>query len=322
LSQPSIVDVRRIGKACSNWGRWGTDDQFGTLNLITPESVQAGAASVELGEVISLGLPFNSDGPQNGGFGRFNPIHLMIRDGNDAVANTTPRDFYRGRDAYLRSADDIIIMPLQCGTQWDALGHIMYEGTAYNGIPASEISSLGARKGDVTQAQAKMMGRGVLLDIARWRGVDALEPGTAIGRAELEACAAAQGTEVRPGDFLLVRTGQVGEIKRRGNWGNYAGGDAPGLGLSAPEWLRERDVAAVATDTWGMEVLPNETPDVFQPLHIVLIVFMGLWVGEIFDLEQLGQRCAEIDRWHFLFTAPPLPITYAVGSPVNPLVVL
>jgi hypothetical protein len=91
VSQPSIADVRRIGKVCSNWGRWRADDELGTLNLITPESVRAGAASVELGEVISLGLPFNSAGPQNGGFGRFNPIHLMIRDGNDAVANTTVR---------------------------------------------------------------------------------------------------------------------------------------------------------------------------------------------------------------------------------------
>ncbi|WP_344417486.1 cyclase family protein [Pseudonocardia ailaonensis] len=322
MVEPCIDDVRRIGESCSNWGRWGTDDELGTLNLITPESVRAGAATVELGEVISLGLPYNSAGPQTGGFGRFNPIHMMIRDGNDALAGTTPRDFYKGRDAYIRSADDIIIMPLQCGTQWDALSHIMYDGTMYNGIPASEISSLGARKSDITVAQDKMTGRGVLLDIARWRGVDSLEPGFVIGRAELEGCAAAQGTEVRAGDFVLVRTGQVGEVRRRGAWEDYAGGDAPGLGLSAPEWLHEHDVAGVATDTWGMEVLPNETKDVFQPLHIILIVYMGLWVGEIFDLEGLGTRCAEIGRREFLFSAPPLPITYAVGSPVNPQVVL
>ena len=139
-----------------------------------------------------------------------------------------------------------------------------------------------------------MAGRGVLLDVARSRGVDVLEPGFAIGGDELEQCARDQGVEVGVGDIVLVRTGQVGEVRRRGAWQDYAGGSAPGLGLSSAPWLREHDVAAVATDTWGMEVLPNETADVFQPMHIILIVHMGLWVGEIFDLEQLGSRCADV----------------------------
>jgi kynurenine formamidase len=322
VGAPDITDVRRLADACSNWGRWGPDDEFGTLNLVTPASVARGAATVTLGEVISLGLPFDEDGPQNGGFGRFNPIHLMIRDGNDALAGTTPRDFYRGRDAYIRSADDVIIMPLQCGTQWDALGHIIFDGKIYNGFDASLVSSRGALRGDVAKASGRMAGRGVLLDVARAHGVEALAPGFVIGAGELQACAESQQVEVAPGDFVLVRTGQVGEVRRRGAWQDYAGGSAPGLGLSTAEWLRAHDVAAVATDTWGMEVLPNETDDVFQPLHIILIVHMGLWVGEIFDLEALGQRCAEIDRWEFLFSAAPLPFTRAVGSPVNPLAIL
>ena len=227
-----------------------------------------------------------------------------------------------GRDAYIRSADDIIIMPLQCGTQWDALGHIIFEGKIYNGFDASMVSSRGALRGDVAQAAGHIAGRGVLLDVARWADLEALPGGYVIGVDELEGCAQAQGTDVNEGDFVLVRTGQVGEVRRRGAWQDYAGGHAPGLGLSAAPWLRHRDVAAVATDTWGMEVLPNETEDVFQPLHIILIVHMGLWVGEIFDLEKLGERCAAIDRWEFFFSAPPLPFTRAVGSPVNPLAFL
>jgi kynurenine formamidase len=272
--------------------------------------------------VISLGLPFDEAGPQTGGFGRFNPIHLMTRDGNDALANTMPRDFYGGKDRYIRSADDIIIMPLQCGTQWDALGHIIFEGKIYNGFDASMVSSVGALRCDVTQAADRMAGRGVLLDVARWMGVDSLTPGFVIGGDQLEQCAADQGVDVGPGDIVLIRTGQVGEVRRRGAWQDYAGGSAAGLGLSAAPWIHARDVAAIATDTWGMEVLPNETTNVFQPLHIILIVHMGLWVGEIFDLEQLAGRCAEIGRWEFLFSAPPLPFTRAVGSPVNPLAFL
>ena len=319
---PTIDEVRRLGQQCSNWGRWGDDDELGTMNLISPEHVARAASTVELGEIISLALPYDDAGPQTGGFGRFNPIHLMTRDGNDALANTTPRDYYGGRDAYLRSADDIIIMPLQCGTQWDALGHIIFEGKIYNGFDASLVSSRGALRGDVCKAADRMAGRGVLLDVARSRGVDVLEPGFAIGGDELEQCARDQGVEVGVGDIVLVRTGQVGEVRRRGAWQDYAGGSAPGLGLSSAPWLHEHDVAAVATDTWGMEVLPNETADVFQPMHIILIVHMGLWVGEIFDLELLGSRCADIGRWEFLISAPPLPFTRAVGSPVNPIALL
>jgi kynurenine formamidase len=320
--QHSIDDVREIAQACSNWGRWGDDDEYGTLNLVQSHHVAQGAATVTQGEIISLALPFDQSGPQNGSFGRFNPIHLMIRDGNDALANTTPRDFYGGKDQYFRSSDDMIIMPLQCGTQWDALGHVIFEGKIYNGFDASWVSSLGALRGDITKACERMAGRGVLLDVARWQGVDALEPGFVIGADQLTECAHAQATDVGEADFLLIRTGQVGAVRRRGAWEDYAGGDAPGLGLSAARWLREREVAAVATDTWGMEVRPNETLDVFQPLHIILIAHMGLWVGEIFDLERLGERCAELNRFEFFFSAAPLPFTRAVGSPVNPLAIL
>jgi kynurenine formamidase len=319
---PDISDVRALCGKVKNWGRWGPDDEKGTLNYVRPEHVARGAQTVQLGEVISLAVPFNEHGPQTGGFARFNPIHLMTRDGNDALANTTPRDFYGGKDRYIRSNDDIIIMPLQCGTQWDALGHIVFEGKIYNGYDASFVTSAGALKLDVANASEGLVGRGVLLDVARHRGVDSLEPGFVIGGDELEATAQAQGVQVGQADYVLVRTGQMGEVRRRGAWADYAGGSAPGLGLGVAEWIHERELAGIATDTWGMEVLPNETVDVFQPLHIILIVHMGLWVGEIFDLEQLGTRCAELGRWEFLFSAPPLPFTRAVGSPVNPIAIL
>lgn len=318
---PSIETVRDMVKRYSNWGRWGSDDQVGTLNLITPAKIVQGAGLAKRGRVFSLSIPFDDRGPQTGGFARFNPIHLMTRDGNDALANTTPRDFYGGRDAYFRSTDDILIMPLQCGTQWDALSHVVFEGHIYNGFDASWVSSRGALRADIAQIADRVVGRGVLLDIPRARGVEWLEPGTAISDTDLESCAQGQGTEVGEGDIVLVRTGQMGRVKKDGGWGQYAGGPAPGLGLASVSWIHTRGVAALATDTWGAEVQPNETADVYQPLHLVLITAMGLTLGEIFDLEDLADDCAADGVYEFLFCAPPLPITRAVGSPINPMAV-
>ena len=140
----SIATVRDLGARHSNWGRWGPDDERGTLNLVTPEMVMAAAGLVRAGKTISMALPYDEDGPQTGNLGRFNPIHLMIRDGADALAGTSVRDFYGGVDKHFRGTDDIIIMPLQSGTQWDAFGHVVFEGTIYNGHGAEWVSSKGA----------------------------------------------------------------------------------------------------------------------------------------------------------------------------------
>lgn len=320
---PTIANVRELSQKYGNWGRWGEDDELGTLNHITPADVVRAAGLVKEGRIVDMGLPIDDQGPQAGGgaFGRFNPIHLMIRDGADVAAGTTVRDFYGGVDLHLRGTDDVLIMPLQSGTQWDALAHIFFEGKMYNGYPADQVSSKGALKNAITAGCARMVGRGVLLDVPAALGVPWLEPGYAITTADLEACERRQNLTVGRGDFVFVRTGQMAQVKERGAWGDYAGGSAPGLGLDSVPWVADREIAALATDTWGMEVRPNETPDTSQPLHIVFIVHMGLWVGEIFDLEPLAQACAEEGRWEFMFSGPPLSITRAVGSPLSPVAV-
>ena len=317
----SIETVRELSQRHSNWGRWGPEDERGTLNLVTPEMVVAAAGLVRQGKTISMALPYDEDGPQNGGLGRFNPIHLMIRDGADAIAGTAIRDFYGGVDKHFRGTDDIIIMPLQSGTQWDAFGHVVFEGHIYNGYGAEWVSSKGALKGDVANASGGMVGRGVLLDLPRALGVDWLEPGHAIDSEDLERAESHAGVEVGPGDFVFVRTGAMTSSRAAGGWGDYAGGEAPGLGLASVEWVASRDIAALAADTWGLEVRPNETPDVAQPLHIVFIVHMGLWIGEIFDLDPLAEDCAGDEVYEFMFCGPPLPFTRAVGSPLNPMAI-
>ena len=318
---PTVETVRELVKQYSNWGRWGTDDQRGTLNHLTPERVAAAAACIRSGKRISMALPMDASGPQvSGGFGgRFNPIHLMFRDGGDISMGTVVDEFYQGNDRHLRGTDDLIIMALQSSTQWDALAHIFFDGHMYNGFTPDQVTSKGAKVGAVGVAADQMAGRGVLLDIARLKGVDALEPGYAITAADLEAAEKMHGVTVGAGDFLLVRTGMMGE--RKGKWGDYAGGHAPGLGLEAVPFIHGRDIAGLAVDTWGMEVLPNETADVFQPLHCVFIVGMGLWVGEIFDLEALADDCAADGQYDFFFCAPPMTFTRAVGSPVNPMAI-
>lgn len=318
---PDIETVRALGQRYSNWGRWGPDDERGTLNLVTPEMITKAATLVRQGKTISMALPFDDAGPQTGSLGRFNPIHLMIRDGADAVAGTSLRDFYGGVEKYFRGTDDIIIMPLQSGTQWDSFGHVIFEGKIYNGYGAEWVSSKGALKGDVANGASSMVGRGILLDIPRALGIDWLEPGHAIGSSDLDRAVEHAGVDVGVGDFVFVRTGAMAAARAAGTWGDYAGGDAPGLGLDSVEWIGDRDMAALAADTWGLEVRPNETPDVFQPMHLILIAHMGLWLGEIFDLDPLAEDCADDGVYEFMFCGPPLPFTRAVGSPLNPMAI-
>ena len=317
---PNIDDVRALCKRLSNWGRWGPDDELGTLNFITPEKVTQSAGLVRKGKVISCALPYDENGPQVG-TNRFNPIHLMIRTGSDAVAGTIVRDFYGGVDRHYRTTDDLIIMPLQCGTQWDALAHVSFEGKMYNGYDASWVSSRGAMRNAISVAADKVVSRGVLADLPRWQGKPWLEPGQVITGDDLQACLTAEGIAVESGDIVLVRTGRMGRMRAEGAWGDYAGGPCPGLGISVAEWLHEHEVAAIATDTWAAEVVPMETTDVWVPLHIIAIVHMGILLGEIFDLEDVAADCAEDGIYEFQFVGPPLPFTRAVGSPLNPLAI-
>jgi kynurenine formamidase len=311
----TVDDVDRLAKKYSNWGRWGAEDEIGTLNHVTAASRVAAAQLVQTGEVISLALPFDANGPQTGAFGRVNPIHYMMATGADALAGA------QDHMPTTRHADDGITMPLSCGTQWDGLSHIFYEGKMYNDRSAALVSSNGAARNGVQNMRDKVVGRAVLLDLPRASGREWLEPGEAVDADTLDAAAAFAGVAIGAGDFVLIRTGQLAQVRAQGSWGDYAGGSAPGLSVTTAAWFAEREVAGYATDTWGTEVLPNETPDVFQPLHIIMLVHMGMLIGEMFDLEELAQRCAEDGRNEFMLVAPPLPITGAVASPVNPLAI-
>ncbi|MGM1061286.1 cyclase family protein [Saccharothrix sp. Mg75] len=306
--------VEALAERYRRWGRWGPDDELGALNFIDAEAVVGAAALVRRGRVISLAMPLDARGPQTGAYGRGNPVHHMVQDGGDIALGA--QDHLPG----LRYTDDAVSMPLQCATHWDAFSHIFYDDRMYNGYGLAEVTSSGAAKCGVERMSAGLTGRGVLLDVARFRGVPVLAPGEAVHDHELEACARHQGVTVGRGDILLVRTGHLGHARSRG-WGDYAGGAAPGLALSSARFVCEREVAAVASDTWGVEVRPNETAEIFQPLHLVLLVNAGVVLGEMFELDELAEDCARDGVYEFFLTAAPLPFTGAVGAPANPIAV-
>jgi len=309
----TMADLDAMAAKVSNWRRWGADDEIGTLNNVGPDEIRAAASLVRKGKVISLGLEFNFKGPQTTGWGnRFNPIHTMLMTGTDAAAGNQDH-------SHLRYADDMVTMPLQCGTQWDGLGHIFFGDKMWNGYSATLVDARGAQRNGIEHTRGKMAGRGVLLDVARHYGARCLPDGFGISCQDLDECAEAQGVEVRKGDFVIVRTGQMEQRLGCGDWGGYAGGDAPGLRFETAEWIRRKDIAAICTDTWGCEVRPNESENITQPWHWIVIPMIGITMGEIFNVKELAEDCAADGIYEFLFCAPSLPITGAVGSPINPL---
>lgn len=301
-----------------NWGRWGPDDRLGTVNYIDAGKRVQAAGLVRRGVSISLSQSFDTDGPQNGWRRRTNPVHTMTDTGTDAAAGK--QGFPHG----FGGADDVIAMPLQCSTQWDGLGHIFDHAVAWNGRPAGDVvTSDGDQVTGVEHLASAVVSRGVLLDVGRVVGEQGeLPDGFAITEEHLAATVAAQGpsSAVGRGDIVLVRTGRLTRARRDG-WRDYAGGDSPGLSFFTAGWLHRTEIAAIATDTWGFEVRPNEFPDAFQPLHQVAIPNMGLLVGEMWDLDTLADDCAGDGVYEFLLAAGPLVVTGAVGAPLNPLAV-
>lgn len=305
--------VRRVAEKVSNWGRWGDDDERGTWNLVTPEVVLRATAAVRRGDVFSLGLALGGDGPQTGSvIGRFNPQHYMTAIGTQIGDN--PRGF-----CY---SDDVLSLPLQSATQWDSLAHVHYDGLLYNGYPASEALGVAgaARNGIDRLACGGIVTRGVLVDVARHRGVERLAPGSVIRPEELDDALAAQGSTLQPGDALLLRTGHLSVFKQDGDRETYLW-QGPGLGIDAAEWIRAKDLAAVCSDTTAVEVMPCEDESLLYPLHLLCIRDMGMPFGEMFDLDELAADSAADGCWEFLLSAPPLKVTGGIGSPINPLAV-
>jgi kynurenine formamidase len=304
-----VTGFRELGTKLRNWRRWGPDDELGTVNFITAASRMRGAQAVRSGTAVDLGMPFDTSGPQSGGM-RFNPIHKMTRLLSD------------GEFGGLAVADDIVIMPLQCATQWDSLAHVAYDSRAYNDMPYSAVTaSEGATRNSFATVAPHLVGRGVLLDIPALTGVSCLDPAHEVTADDLTAAAARENVRIEQGDIVLVRTGWYQHFLA-GDIARYMGEPHPGLGVSCCNWVYDNQVAAVAGDNFAVEIRPSRDPDAALPFHMVAIRDMGLTLGEMFNLEGLAAACAKRGAWDFLFAGPGLKITGSVGSPITPVAVL
>ncbi len=325
----TMADFRSAAKRVSNWGRWGEADELGTLNFITPAKVLAAGQLVRKGKVFPLGVEFGAGGPQGDFAYRPNPVHLMTIDGGDAAAfmaagvgwdnNPVAKQIAETFAASpLRFNDDMIIMPLQAASQWDALAHVYYEDHLYNGFSSNEVSSAGAHRCSIGAAVPKgIVSRGVLLDVVRHRGNEhIIDAENQVSPEELDAIAEAQGVKIESGDIVLVHTGWWGEFMRTGDR-HIA---AAGLNWRCAEWLHAHEVAAVAADNVAVEhLLSLDIPDMFLPMHALCLRDMGLMFGEYWHLSALAADCAEDGVFECQIVAPPLNVVGAVGSPVNPI---
>jgi len=304
-------DFDSLAERLRNWGRWGDEDQRGTLNHISPEVLKGAVETVTAGKLFNLGLNFDRNGPQTGA-GRFNP-KLYATDLFTPLNPAKPSAVY---------SDDVIHMPLQAATQWDALGHVHYDGVLYNNCKACDtLSEKGAaRLGIEHLASPGIMSRGVLLDILRLKRVDRLPTNYAITVDDLNAACVAQGVQMRKGDVVLIRTGHIQRFTVDQDRAAFTGLQ-PGLSPLCAEWVHDHSLAAVCADNLAVEVMAPEGLGSDMPLafHMLCLRDMGCPLGEMFNLDALAMDCAADGRYAFLLSAPPIAFTNAFGSPVNPL---
>ena len=309
---PSEAEVHEYVRTLSNWGRWGPEDELGTVNLITPEKRRQAASLVRDGVTVSCSRPIVT-GPALDATSP--PIHYMTSSGEGYARSDAPSGGMQGSGDFIGMAFHGFSV-----THLDSLCHIFWNGEMYNGRSSALVTTReGATKQSIEVLQDGVVSRGVLLDIARLKGVDWMGPGEGATPADLEAAEASQGVRVESGDILLVRTGH---LRRRNEEGPRPLSDGwPGLHASCLPWLHERGVAVLAGEPVS-DVVPSGYPSLAQPIHQIAIPHMGLWLLDNCNMEELTQACAERGRWEFLFTIAPLRIRYGTGSPVNPIAML
>jgi kynurenine formamidase len=295
------ADIERWMTELSNWGRWGKDDQLGTVNLITPEKRKQAVALVKDGVTVSLA----HDADKVKSLDNRDPfVQTMVNYG----ANT-PGDFLM--DTYSWTSYHGF-----AHTHLDALCHMFHNGKMYNGYSKDEVTKDGAGKLSVLTLKHGIVSRGILMDIPRLKGVQWLEPATRIYPEDLEAWEKMAHVRVEKGDVIFIRTGRWARRAAQGPWPIIQ--RAAGMDASCTKWLKERDVAIVGSDTVS-DVKPSGIKDVVEPVHQILLIAMGTPIFDNCDLEALGEACNERKQWVFFFSAAPLAVPGGTGSPLNPI---
>jgi kynurenine formamidase len=305
----SKAEFEKLFQAVNNWGRWGPDDDRGTLNYIRPEHVRRAAGLVRSGRSVSMAIAVNKvAGPDN----PRPAVHYMVQNFD-----------YRSEVGEPQFCADYLASECHgdCHTHIDALCHIAYHGKLYNGKPVSAVTSHGATIMDITAYAHGLVGRGVLLDIARLRGVKWLEPREAVTRDELEAAEKAQGVRLGQGDIFVFRTGHHRRRLELGPWNNgYDGEGKAGLHVETIPMLHERKVAAFFPDGDG-ETVPSNVEGMAYPIHALQIASMGMACADSLQFEELVKVCEEEKSWEFLMVAAPLRLPSGTGSLFNPIAI-
>lgn len=280
----------------SNWGRWGKDDMQGTLNLMTQEGIKNAAGLVKSGKAFSLSVPLETQGPQ---WPSRQKMWRITEFWNDLTS--------------LGGSGDAVVMHSHSGTHIDALCHFWYNGKMYNGFDGAEhVTSDGATKNSIDNVPF-IIGRGVLLDIAGWKGVEHLSIGEAVTANDLDQCAAAQNIKVKSGDIILLRTGWMQVFYQ--DRALFDSGE-PGIDDSTLPWLKDHDIVAIGADNHAVEVLEH-IPPTDLPIHRYAIRDLGLYLMENFYLEELAAEKV----YESLVIIAPLQLTAGAGSPINPIAI-
>jgi kynurenine formamidase len=307
---PSEEQVIEWLTSLRNWGRWGEDDQYGCLNLITPAKRKQAAALIHDGTTVSCARPITTELTPD----VTHQVQRYMVDSGEGRDTDSPE-----RRRVRRGAAEFIGMVFhgQTITHIDALSHYSWHGTMYNGVPASRVTSReGAQSHSIEVAADGIVTRGVLLDIPQVRGVPWLPPDEPVLPEDLEAAERQAGVRVEAGDILLVRTGNYRKILEQGPVPSTSPMTA--CQVACTPWFKARDIAMLGTDT-SNDVRPSAYPNIATPLHTVSLVALGLWLIDNANLEQLAQACQQRQRYTFMLCLGPLRLRWVTGSLVNPI---
>lgn len=313
---PHISEL--LKNAPSNWGKWGPIDEVGALNYLDAEQVIRGAACIRNGKTFTLAIPMANPEGDPLWPGRLPAQRYNVLDRGDFAAGGGPR--IPGGNEY---ADDIMVIYNQGSSQVDALGHVWYGDHLYNGYPAETTARVLDKASILPIAERGIVGRGVLIDMARYRGKDSLDKGETFTHEDLIAAAQAQGVVIEKRSILVIRTGFISTFWRDGADEFYRDFIEPGLVYSPElvEWFHDNEISALVTDTIANEVSIDPNTGIRLPLHSALMRNLGIVFSEIMLLDELAEDCHVDGQWDFMFVAAPLKVFGGTGAPVNPVAI-